>query len=106
MEQNKIQYDIDRQTAKISALSSGNVSKYEYLTCKDVSPENDLLETAATIKRFEYSPLDRELKTQTDIANKQYQKLDDSFKLDKIIKKEEPALENYSKSNLNSRNLL
>ena len=92
MEQNKIQYDIDRQTAKISALSSGNVSKYEYLTCKDVSLENDLLETAATIKRFEYSPLDKELKTQTDIANKQYQKLDDSFKLDKIIKKEEPAL--------------
>ena len=62
------------------------------MTCKDVLPENDLLETAATIKRFEYSPLDKELKTQTDIANKQYQKLDDSFKLDKIIKKEEPAL--------------
>ena len=36
IEQNKAQYDLDRQTAKISALSSGNVSKYEFLTGKDV----------------------------------------------------------------------
>ena len=35
---NKAQYDLDRQTAKISALSSGNVSKYEFLTSKDVLP--------------------------------------------------------------------
>ena len=44
IEQNKAQYDLDRQTAKISALSSGNVSKYEFLTSKDVLPEKDLLE--------------------------------------------------------------
>ena len=31
IEQNKAQYNLDRQTAKISALSSGNVSKYEFL---------------------------------------------------------------------------
>ena len=36
IEQNNAQYDLDRQTAKISALSSGNVSKYEFLTGKDV----------------------------------------------------------------------
>ena len=29
IKQNKAQYDLDRQTAKISALSSGNVSKYK-----------------------------------------------------------------------------
>ena len=29
---NKAQYDLDRQTATISALSSGNVNKYEFLT--------------------------------------------------------------------------
>ena len=57
IEQNKAQYDLDRQTAKISALSSGNVSKYEFLTGKDVWPENDLLEKAAIMKRFEYFPL-------------------------------------------------
>ena len=39
IEQNKAQYSLDKQTAKISALSSGNVSKYEFLTDKDVSPE-------------------------------------------------------------------
>ena len=39
IEQNKAQYNLDRQTAKISALSSGNVSKYEFLTSKDVSPK-------------------------------------------------------------------
>ena len=60
MEQNKAQYGLDRQTARISALSSGNVSKYEYLTGKDVLPEKDLLEKDTTMKRFEYSPLGRE----------------------------------------------
>ena len=61
IEQNKAQYNLDRQTANISALSSGNVSKYEFLTGKDVLPENDLLEKAAANKRFEYSPLGKEL---------------------------------------------
>ena len=46
MEQNKAQYDLDRQTAKISALSSGNVSKYKFLTAKDLLPEKDFLEKA------------------------------------------------------------
>ena len=35
IEKNKSQYDLDRQTAKVSALSSGNVSKYDFLTGKD-----------------------------------------------------------------------
>ena len=54
----------------ISALSSGNISKYEFLTSKDVLPERDLLEKDTTMKRFEYSPLGKELKTKTDIAKK------------------------------------
>ena len=52
IEQNKAQYDLDRQTAKTSALSSENVSKYEFLGGKDVLPEKDLLEKATTMKRF------------------------------------------------------
>ena len=32
IEQTKAQYNLDRQTAKILALSSGNVGKYEFLT--------------------------------------------------------------------------
>ena len=62
IKQNKTQYNLDRQTAKISALSSGNVSKYEFLTGKAVFPEKGLLETADTMKRFEYSSLGKEWK--------------------------------------------
>ena len=36
IEQNKAQYNIDRETANISALSSQNVSRYKFLTGKDV----------------------------------------------------------------------
>ena len=32
---NEAQYDLDREAAKISALSSGELEKYEYLTSKD-----------------------------------------------------------------------
>ena len=42
-EQNKFQNNLDRQAANISALSSGNVSKYEFLTGKDVLPEKHFL---------------------------------------------------------------
>ena len=56
IEQNKAQQNFGRQTAKISALSSGNVHKYKYLTAKSVLPEKDLPEKAATKKRLKYSP--------------------------------------------------
>ena len=36
----KLQCDINRQTAKISALSSGKIHKYEYLTGEDILPSN------------------------------------------------------------------
>ena len=75
IEQNKAQYNIDRQTAKISASSYGNVSKYEFFTDKDVLPEKVLLENAATIKRFEYSLLFKELKGQTNIEFDEKEKL-------------------------------
>ena len=70
IEENKAQDDLDRQTAKISDLSSGNVGKYEYLTSRDVLLEKDLLGKAATIEGFEYSPLGKELKAQIGIAKK------------------------------------
>ena len=83
IEQNKAQYDLDRQAAKMSALSAGNVSKYEFLTGKYILPGEDFLEKAATIKRFEHSPLGSELKKQTDSAKKQYQALDKVYEFDK-----------------------
>ena len=52
------------------------------------------------MKRFEYSLLGKKLKTQTDIANKQHQKLDNTFEFDKRIKKEKPTLKKYNRSNV------
>ena len=72
IEQNKARYDLNIQTAKISALSSENVSKYEFLTDKDALPGKDLLEKAAALKRFEYSPLGKKNKsTNWQISNKE-----------------------------------
>ena len=56
-EQNEGQYNLNRQTAKILALSLTNVTKYAILTDKDVFLEKDLLGRVAKIKRFEYSAL-------------------------------------------------
>ena len=36
----KLQYDINREVAKISALSSGKIHNYEYLTGEDILPSN------------------------------------------------------------------
>ena len=36
----KLQYDINREAAKISVLSSGKIHKYEYLAVEDVLPSN------------------------------------------------------------------
>ena len=69
IEQNKAKYDLDRQTAKIPALSSGNVTINEFLAGKDILPEKDLLEKAATMKWFESLPLGKELKQNTYITN-------------------------------------
>ena len=49
--------------------------------------KKDLLEKAAGLKRFEYSPLRKELKSQTSAAEKQYQKLDKVFESNKKGKK-------------------
>ena len=36
----KLQYDINREADKISALSSGKIHKYEYLIGEDIFPSN------------------------------------------------------------------
>ena len=51
--QNEAQYDLDRKAAKISALSSNNLDKYEYLTGGDLGLNPSTIEQA----RFEYSQL-------------------------------------------------
>ena len=53
--QKEAQYDLDRKAAKISALSSNNLDKYEYLTAEDLGLKPNTIEQA----KFEYSPLDK-----------------------------------------------
>ena len=50
---NNAQYDLDRMNAGISAYSSGDLTKYEYLTKKDFGYKPDALEKV----KFEYSPI-------------------------------------------------
>ena len=50
---NNAQYDLDGMNAEISAYSSGDFPKYEYLTKKDLKYKPDAFEQA----KFEYSPL-------------------------------------------------
>ena len=56
----KLQYDINREAAKISALSSNKCNKYEYLTGEEILPFNQkqMIQQAT----FTYSPLDKLLK--------------------------------------------
>ena len=51
--QNEAQYDLDRKAVQISALSSNNVDKYEYLTGEDLGLKQSTVEQV----KFEYSPL-------------------------------------------------
>ena len=50
---NNVQYDLDRMNAEISAYSSGDLPKYEYLTKKDLGYKPDAFEKV----KFEYSPI-------------------------------------------------
>ena len=50
-----LQYDINREAAKISALSSGKINKYEYFTGEEILPSNQKQIIEQT--KFTYSPL-------------------------------------------------
>ena len=64
----KLQYDINREAAKISALSSGKIDKYECLTGEEILPfeQSRMVEQA----KFTYSPLgkafEKQIKTVED----------------------------------------
>ena len=74
----KLQYDINREAAKISALSSGKVDKYEYFTGKGILPSNQqqIIEQA----KLTLSPLgkafEKQIKTIEDQGQKQVKALE------------------------------
>ena len=74
----KLKYDIDREAAKTSALSSNKIGKYEYLTGEEILPSNQkqIIEQA----KFTYSPLgkafEKQIKTIEDQGKKQVDALE------------------------------
>ena len=76
----KLQYDINREAAKISALSSGKLDKYEYLTGEEILPSNQqqIIQQA----KFTYSPLgkalEKQIKTIKDQGEKQTKAIQDN----------------------------
>ena len=68
----KLQYDINKGPAKISALSSGKIDKYEYFTGEEILPSNkqQIIEQA----KFTYSPLGKAFEKQTKTIKDQGEK--------------------------------
>ena len=68
----KLQYDINRKAAKISALSSGKIDKYEYLTGEEIllSNQQQIIQQA----KFNYSPLGKAFEKQTKTIEDQGKK--------------------------------
>ena len=89
----KLQYDINREAAKISALSLGKLDKYEYLTSEEILPSNQqqIIQQA----KFNYSPLGKALekqrKTIEDQGEKQVKEIQynkDDYKNKLLLSKE------------------
>ena len=68
----KLQYNINREAAKISALSSGKTDNYEYLTGEKILPSNQqqIIQQA----KFTYSPLGKAFEKQTKAIEGQGEK--------------------------------
>ena len=60
-----LQYNINREAAKISALLSGKIDKYEYLTGKEILPSDQSRITEQA--KFTYSPLGKTFEKQLKI---------------------------------------
>ena len=68
----KIAHDLGKEAAKISALKSGNIRKYQYLTDQEIIPSGR--EEALSMARFEYSPLGKALEKQTKTIQEESKK--------------------------------
>ena len=78
IEDEKLQYDINREAAKISAFSSSKNDIYEYLTGKEIlhSNQKQIIEQA----KFTYSPLGKAFEKQTKTIKGQVKKQLDALK--------------------------
>ena len=65
----KLQYDINREAAKISTLSSGKIDKYEYLTGEEILLSNQKLVIEQA--KFTHSPLEKAFERQIKTTKNQ-----------------------------------
>ena len=83
----KLQYDINREAAKISVLSSGKLDKYEYLAGEEILPSNQqqIIQQA----KFNYSPLgkaiEKQIKTIKDQGEEQVKTIQDKQIVVKLL---------------------
>ena len=115
----KLQYDINREVARISVLSSAKIDKYEYLTGGEMLPSNQqqIIEQA----KFTYSPLGKAFEKQTKTIKDQEEKQikaiqdnkeqlvninnDDDYKNKLLISKEREIFKNiYNESLIKYKN--
>ena len=68
----KLQYDLNRELAQISALPSGKIDKYEYPTGEEILP----LDSGRVIEqaKFNYTPLGKAFEKQTKMIEDQEEK--------------------------------
>ena len=80
----KLQYDIDREAAKISALSSVKLDKYQYLTGQEILPstQKQIIEQ----DKLNYSPLEKAFEKQTKTIKDQGEKQIKAFQDKRPIK--------------------
>ena len=96
----KLQYGINREAAKISALSSGKINKYDYLTGEEILPSNQkqIIEQA----KFTYSPLGKAFEKQTKTIEDQGQEQVGALLSLKCSDKQLPSIKDFiSKERLN-----
>ena len=89
----KLQYDINREAAKISALSSAKLDKYEYLSCEEILPSNQqhIIQQA----KFNYSPLGKTLEKQVKTIKDQGEKQIVALESLKVLDKKLPAVKDF-----------
>ena len=76
----KLQYDIDGEASKISALSSGKIDKHEYLTGEEILPSNQqqIIEQAKFTYYLLGKAFEKQTKTIEDQGEKQIKAIQDN----------------------------
>ena len=94
----KLQYDINREAAKISALSSGKIDKHEYLTGEEILPSNQqqIIEQA----KFTYSSLGKAFEKQTKNIEDETKIIKDKKEQNKETEKQLDKKDDIKKDNL------